>query len=92
MIAALQMYDWPEVAARTDAFWDRVAASLSAEGIAAPAALSRPGDLAAAWADPALLLGQSCGLPYVAGRCGGAGRTSERPSTKCLRSTPTTTS
>jgi ABC-type phosphate/phosphonate transport system substrate-binding protein len=72
VIAALQMYDWPEVAARTDAFWDRVAASLAAEGIAAPAALSRPGDLAAAWAHPGLLLGQSCGLPYVSGRCGGA--------------------
>ena len=72
MIAALQMYDWPEVAAKTDAFWARVAAGLAAEGVAAPPALARPADPAAAWADPALLLGQSCGLPYVSGRCGGA--------------------
>jgi ABC-type phosphate/phosphonate transport system substrate-binding protein len=72
VIAALQMYDWPEVAARTDAFWGRVAAALAGEGITAPSALSRPDDLAAPWADPALLLGQSCGLPYVSGRCGGA--------------------
>lgn len=72
MIAALQMYDWPEIAASTDAFWARVAAGLAAEGIAAPAALARPANLAEAWTDPALLLGQSCGLPYVSGRCGGA--------------------
>jgi ABC-type phosphate/phosphonate transport system substrate-binding protein len=72
VIAALQMYDWPEVSARTDAFWARVAAGLADEGIAAPVALARPADLAEAWGDPALLLGQSCGLPYVSGRCGGA--------------------
>jgi ABC-type phosphate/phosphonate transport system substrate-binding protein len=72
VIAALQMYDWPEVAPRTDAFWDDVAAALAEEGIAAPAALERPADLSAAWLDPALLLGQSCGLPFVSGLCGGA--------------------
>ena len=72
MIAALQMYDWPEVAGRTDAFWAEIAAALRAEGVAAPPALSRPDDPAAGWSDPALLLGQSCGLPYVSGRCGGA--------------------
>jgi ABC-type phosphate/phosphonate transport system substrate-binding protein len=72
VIAALQMYDWPEVAGRTDAFWSEVAAALAAEGVAAPAALSRPADPAEGWADACLLLGQSCGLPYVAGRCGGA--------------------
>lgn len=66
------MYDWPEVAGRTDAFWARVAAALRARGIAAPATLSRPADAAACWDDPALLLGQSCGLPYVSGRCGRA--------------------
>jgi ABC-type phosphate/phosphonate transport system substrate-binding protein len=72
VIAALQMYDWPEVSARTDAFWAQVAAALAAEGIAAPPALVRPADLARAWSDPALLLGQSCGLPYVSGLCRGA--------------------
>lgn len=72
MIAALQMYDWPEVAGRTDAFWRRVAMALAAEGVDAPVALARPEDPATAWRDAALLLGQSCGLPYVLGRCGGA--------------------
>jgi ABC-type phosphate/phosphonate transport system substrate-binding protein len=72
VIVALQMYDWPEVAARTDAFWRRVAAALADEGIVAPSTLVRPDDISAAWADPDLLLGQSCGLPYVSGRCGGA--------------------
>ena len=72
MIAALQMYDWPEVAARTDAFWADVSAALAAEGLAAPRSLARPAEPAEAWGDSALLLGQSCGLPYVSGRCGGA--------------------
>lgn len=72
MIAALQMYDWPEVRGRTDAFWAAVTQALRDEGIAAPEQLSRPVDLAATWRDPALLLGQSCGLPYVSGLCGEA--------------------
>ncbi len=66
------MYDWPEVAARTDSFWAMVAAGLAEQGVAAPAALTRAAEPAEAWRDPALLLGQSCGLPYVSGRCGGA--------------------
>ena len=72
MIAALQMYDWPEVQGRTDAFWAAVARALGDEGVAAPERLSRPADPAAAWRDPALLLGQSCGLPFVSGLCGEA--------------------
>lgn len=66
------MYDWPEVRPRTDAFWESLREALSARGIAAPARLSRPADLSQPWADPALLLGQTCGLPYVSGHCGGA--------------------
>ncbi len=72
MIAALQMYDWPEVQGRTDAFWARVHDALSEAGIDAPAALSRPERLSQPWTDPGLLIGQTCGLPYVAGRCGDA--------------------
>lgn len=71
-IVALQMYDWPEVRHRTDAFWADVAAALRAEGLEAPLRLSRPQDISKPWVDPALLLGQSCGLPYVSGHCGGA--------------------
>lgn len=72
MIAAIQMYDWPEFHAANDAFWTRVAQALNDHGIAAPSSLSRPADLYAPWPDPALVLGQTCGLPYVAGRCGAA--------------------
>lgn len=72
MIAALQMYDWPEVAAGTDAFWAAVRDTLREDGIAAPDALSRPRSPAEAWRAPRLLLGQSCGLPYVSGACGRA--------------------
>lgn len=66
------MYDWPEIRGRTDAFWTTVARALRDQRVAAPERLSRPADVAAAWRDPALLLGQSCGLPYVSGLCGDA--------------------
>lgn len=72
MIAALQMYDWPEVQPRIDTFWQRVAAALQDQGINAPQTLSRPDSIASSWTQPDLLLGQTCGLPYVAGRCGEA--------------------
>lgn len=72
MIAALQMYDWPEAQVRMDAFWMRIANALQGNGIAAPAVLSRPERLSTPWTDPELLVGQTCGLPYVSGRCGDA--------------------
>lgn len=66
------MYDWPEAQPATDAFWAVMRDALEAEGVAAPATVSRPEDLSAPWRDPGLVLGQTCGLPYVSGRCGGA--------------------
>jgi len=72
MIAALPMYDWPALRAATDAFWAEVAGRLREAGIEAPAHLARIADPAAAWRDPDLLLGQTCGMPYVAGQCGAA--------------------
>ena len=72
MIAALQMYDWPEVQGRTDAFWIRVRAGLEEAGIDAPVALSRPEDLHSPWTRPDLVLGQTCGLPLVLGLTGDA--------------------
>lgn len=66
------MYDWPEAQARTDQFWRDVGAALAAAGVEPPAALSRPEDLSAPWTDAGLLLGQTCGLPFVSGRCGTA--------------------
>jgi ABC-type phosphate/phosphonate transport system substrate-binding protein len=63
-VAALPMYDWPEVRASTDAFWICLRAALEARGIAAPARLTRGADH---WRNPGLVLGQTCGLPYRRG-------------------------
>lgn len=59
------MYDLAEVRWATDALWSAVAARLAAAGIAAPPALSRGPAVHELWADPALLLSQTCGNPYV---------------------------
>ncbi len=64
-IAALPMYDWPEIAPATDAFWAAIRDALRASGVAAPDALDREIDLATGWTHPALVLGQTCGLPFV---------------------------
>ena len=72
MIADLSMYDWPAVRAGTDAFWAEVARRLGAAGIEAPARLTRGADSGASWRDPGLLLGQTCGMPFVCGHCGAA--------------------
>jgi ABC-type phosphate/phosphonate transport system substrate-binding protein len=64
-LATLPMYDWPEVAAATDRLWTAIRAALAAEGVAAPEALARPADPMTAWTDPNLVLGQTCGLPFV---------------------------
>lgn len=66
------MYDWPEVHSRSDAFWAAIRSSLHAQGVSAPETLSRPNDIHTPWTDPDLVLGQTCGLPYVSGRCGSA--------------------
>lgn len=66
MRAALPMYDWPEIRAETDALWAAVRERLRAAGYAAPQALERGGDPWALWRDPALILSQTCGLPYSA--------------------------
>ena len=72
MIADLAMYDWPAIRAATDAFWAEAARRLRAAGIEAPAALARNPDVTASWNDPDLLLGQTCGMPFVSGHCGAA--------------------
>ncbi|MDW4550475.1 PhnD/SsuA/transferrin family substrate-binding protein [Defluviimonas sp. D31] len=64
MIASLAMYDWPHVAAEHDRLWQLVRAALAEEGIEAPEALTRNGSLWTIWESPALVLGQTCGMPY----------------------------
>ncbi len=59
------MYDWPEVAAQTDRFWKALRDHLAGAGFAPPDRIDREIDAQAAWTDPRLLVGQTCGLPFV---------------------------
>ncbi|MBL8707674.1 MAG: PhnD/SsuA/transferrin family substrate-binding protein [Rhodospirillaceae bacterium] len=66
MIVALPMYDLPEIAAATDAFWQGLRGHLSAAGLTGlPVALSRPEELYIHWLDPQLALSQTCGYPLT---------------------------
>ena len=60
MIAALQMYDWPEVRDATNAWWAGIARHL---GVSLP--LSRPMDFMAPWFRDDLLFAQTCGYPFT---------------------------
>lgn len=64
-VAALPMYDWPELRKETDHFWERLRDSLSRFGFAAPQSLDRTRPAETIWRDKNLLLAQCCGLPYV---------------------------
>jgi len=64
-VAALPMYDFPEIAAANDALWRRISAGLRSRGVEAPAALARGRDLTDLWRDPGLVFGQTCGYPYT---------------------------
>jgi hypothetical protein len=66
MIAALPMYDRPEIGGAIDVFWGLIRDALRARGGAAPEALARGGDPWAIWQDPSLVLSQTCGLPFRA--------------------------
>lgn len=66
MIAALPMYDRPEVADATDRLWAGIRDSLRRSGHAAPETLCRDDDLWRHWQAPDLVLAQCCGLPYRA--------------------------
>ncbi|NKX44316.1 phosphate/phosphite/phosphonate ABC transporter substrate-binding protein [Roseicyclus persicicus] len=66
MIAALPMYDRPELRAETDALWAAIRDALRRRGIDAPEALTRDRDPWAVWTDPGLVFAQTCGLPFRA--------------------------
>lgn len=66
------MYDWPEVRTETDAFWQVLRGALRQRGFDAPTSLDRAIDRAEAWRSDRLLIGQTCGLPFVTGVCGDA--------------------
>lgn len=65
---------WPMYAADPAAvagFWSRLRRALSTTGIDdIPATLTVPDDLVAHWRDPALLLSQTCGFPFVTSLAG----------------------
>lgn len=68
LLAALTMYDLPELQAATDAWWTMIARHLRRAGIAeVPDTLTRGRPVAANWRDPALLLTQTCGYPLTHG-------------------------
>jgi ABC-type phosphate/phosphonate transport system substrate-binding protein len=64
-IAALPMYDPPELQAANDVLWAAIGARLEAEGVDAPQRLTRALPLDAIWSDPGLLLAQTCGYPLM---------------------------
>jgi ABC-type phosphate/phosphonate transport system substrate-binding protein len=60
MITSLPMYDWPEIAGATDAFWTSLSRQLGVEG-----ALYRGVDYDAPWKRPDLVFSQTCGYPFT---------------------------
>lgn len=65
-LAALPMYDLPELAPATDALWSALARRLRAGGIRnVPDRLQRGGDPREVWGSPHLLFAQSCGFPLT---------------------------
>lgn len=60
MLATLPMYDWPEVAAATNALWQALAHRLKASG-----PLNRAIPYHQAWRQPELLFSQTCGFPLA---------------------------
>lgn len=66
LIAGLPMYDFPELAADTDALWSKIAGELTAAGIAdVPHGLSRDIPHLELWRHPDLLLAQACEYPLA---------------------------
>jgi ABC-type phosphate/phosphonate transport system substrate-binding protein len=59
------MYDFPWTREANDALWAALAGRLRANGIDAPAHLTREADLHELWRSPGLIFGQTCGYPYV---------------------------
>lgn len=67
MIASLPMYDWPEVHGATDALWTALRDAIRDRGMAAPEALDRTAPTRAVWTNPAMILSQTCSMPYRQG-------------------------
>jgi ABC-type phosphate/phosphonate transport system substrate-binding protein len=65
-VASLGMYDAPGARAANDSLWQGIASRLTAAGVeGVPDTLDRSRSLDEIWADPDLLLAQTCGYPLV---------------------------
>jgi hypothetical protein len=64
MIASLMMYARPELEDANDRFWRGIRHPLAARDIPAPETLSQTAQPFDVWEDPALVLSQTCGMPY----------------------------
>ncbi len=64
-LATLPMYDRPELRAETDALWAHLREAIRDRGLDAPEALARDKPFRLVWSAPELVLGQTCGLPFV---------------------------
>ncbi len=72
-LAALPMYDRPELRAATDALWAHLREAIRDIGLDAPEALDRRRPMRLLWSAPELVLGQTCGLPLVSALKGRVG-------------------
>ena len=66
-LAALPMYAWPELTHANDKLWQGVAARCRAAGLSVPDQLDRQLPYKETWTHPDLVLGHTCGYPYVKG-------------------------
>lgn len=63
--AFLPMYDLPPLHTAWDKFWQAVHRELASSGCEAKPELDRSDELFDLWTDPNLLIGQTCGWPFV---------------------------
>lgn len=61
------MYDWPEIRPAIDRLWSSISTELVDRRIEAPAQLIRIEHPSTLWTDPNLIVGQTCGWPYING-------------------------
>lgn len=64
MLASLMMYARPELETAHSRFWTCIRSSLAARRISSPPELSQTAGEFDVWEDPALVLSQTCGMPY----------------------------
>ena len=64
-LASIPMYDWPEMHAAYDAFWQALRLNIVERGLDAPEQLDRSRRYFENWSAPGLLFSQTCGYPLT---------------------------